>query len=307
MNRTRPHQTAMRLLLRCALAVGVASCQGLFGLFEVSAQQQAGTESAQPVAKREQTVTVEFDAGPDFAARGANDQSAVSAFQVGFFAGSRLVRAIEIPRDSASVTAGKIRLNVPLAAVTTPKDSSVSIKVRALSSGRLGPWSETAGSVNLPVQDTNKRRARADAQAAAKTPGQTPGDNRQPTDTAKDKRAARRASARQLHVAEIEQNEPLKTLVTQSLDSSITFEQAVGSFAKAHDLAAAALLARKLTLPFAKLCQAVAAAPKRSLAEGLKALQPSINADAEINLVSRDARKLSGRQRPARSQTPPAR
>ena len=82
----------------------------------------------------------------------------------------------------------------------------------------------------------------------------------------------------------------------------MTLEQAVGSFHKLQDLASAALLAPKLKLPFSKLCQAVAAAPSASLVDALKAVQPSIDASAEIKGVAQDARKLTGRQKTPRPQ-----
>jgi hypothetical protein len=44
----------------------------------------------------------------------------VTAFQVGFFDGARLVRAIEVPRDSAQLTGSRIRLDIPLIAATDP-------------------------------------------------------------------------------------------------------------------------------------------------------------------------------------------
>lgn len=306
-----------RALSGClALAILVfeaAACQRV----ESAAQQprsrpQARTAARIPPSSAAKTVTLELDAPPEFSAKGADGRPVIGGFQVGYFAGSRLVRAIEIPRDSVRLVSGKIRLDVPLGAVTQPGDSSVALKVRSLSSGPLGAWSDSAGSVTLPVEALPRRQRsgaagaqRADAKGAdAKGADRAPGDGRKP-DAAAAERGKRR-QARQLGVAELQGHDELKTLVTESLGDGMTLEQAVGSFGKLQDLATAALVAQKLKLPFAKLCQAVAATPRRSLVDGLKAVQPSIDASAEIKAVAQSARKLIGRQRTPRARDPQA-
>ncbi len=233
-----------------------------------------------PTMSSARTVTIELDAPADFQTKTAQGLFVISAFQVGFFSGPNLVRAIEIPRASARLSGSKIQIDVPLISVVRHDDSGVSLRVRPLSPGSLGPWSASAGSVTLPVIDQQRFRAARRASGG--------GAPREP-------RANR---TRQVTVADVEARAALKTALTPLLDRGLSLEEAVGSFARIQDVAAAVVLAKKLDLSLSQLCQALQASPTKSLAEALKAVKPSLDAQQEIKGVSDEARRLARARQP---------
>jgi hypothetical protein len=237
-----------------------------------------------PTMSSAKTVTIELDAPADFQTKTAQGLFVISAFQVGFFSGSSLVRAIEIPRESARLSGSTIQIDVPLISVTRQMDSGVSLRVRPLSTGSLGPWSASAGSVTLPVLDQQRFRAARRAGGA--------GGHREP-------RASR---ARQVTVADVEARAALKAALTPLLDRGLSLEQAVGSFARIQDVATAVVLTKKLDLSLSQLCKALQGSPTKSLAEALKAVKPSVDAQQEMKSVSNEARRLVRARQPGAPQ-----
>jgi hypothetical protein len=307
-SRLNPRMSASCVgLWLCLLALAGGACQRLESTVLGSQKERPGRmakprerQPIEPTMARAKTVTLEFEVPADLLAASANAAVRVTGFQIGFFGGGRagLVRAIELPREAARVNNGKVRLDIPLISVESSRDSNVTVHVRTLSAGPLGPWSPSAGSVTLPViageaaGSGTGRRARNAAGAGAGTPGK--GANRE----------SRRKQAAPLSVAAVDGHTALKTALTAILDSDLTLESAVGTFSRTQDLAAAIVLSRKLDLKFSRLCKAIQESPSKTLAEGLKTLQPSIDATKEIRAVSAEARRLVGGRR-ARSQSAP--
>jgi hypothetical protein len=258
--------TAVRASLFCLLATGLAACDKLESASQRSRPPRPATPERQaPLFER--NVTIELDAPEGF--------STTTRFQVGFFAGARIARMIDLPRDAARLSGSKVQLTVPLAPATRPDEAgSVELKVRVVSPKGTGEWSQSAGSVTLALVE---RPSRPSAAAA--------GGNR-----------PRRSQARQLTAADIEKREPLKAALTELLDG-MTVDEAVGSFARVQDLAAAIVLTRKLDLSFRDLCEAVRDSPRRSLAEGLKALAPSVDRTALRSATAEAKALLNDRPR----------
>jgi len=268
----------------CLLGLAAASCGGSDGALFASQQRQrppveatTGPRTRPVTLDRADKVTVEFEPPAEFFAPPANGKGVVSGFQVGFFTDrDGLMRAIEVLRDAVRVTGNKVLIDVPLIPVARANESSVTIRIRALSGGPLGPWSASAGSVKLPVVERDASSRRSAAAAGSRD-------------------APRKA--RQLTMASIDGHAAINASLTAALDDGLTAEEAVTSFAKVPDLAAALLLSKKLNLPFSRICKAVQAAPKRSLSAALKTVQPSLDAPAEIRGVSADVRTLLGGRR----------
>lgn len=274
----RPH---VRVLAVCLLAFAAAACEGLQSASQGSRPSTARVPRQAPAYER--TITIEFDQPPEFLAKDATGRLLTVAFQVGFFDGPRLVRAIEIARESARVSGNKILLTVPLSPVASSRDSSVAIRLRLLSVGALGEWSQPAGSVTLPV---------------AERVGRPSGGTRRSELRDRPEPRPRQSRARTLTTAQLERHPRLQTALKEVLDGT-TIDDAVGSFSNPQDLATAVVLSSKLGLPFAKLSQAVRASPRRSVEEGLRSLRPAGDAAAEVRAVAGEAKALLG-NRPRR-------
>jgi hypothetical protein len=287
----RSNSNSTRFAWVCLIALNVVACQRSESAVLVSAQRERtpeeppSTPGERPVTTtRAKTVTVEFEPPPEFFAPPVNGKAVVTAFQVGFFGSqSELVRAIEMPRDSARVAGAKVLLDVPLIPVASRTHSAVTIRVRALSAGPLGAWSAPAGAVSLPVLEPTARagrntdRPRANREARRNdSKGSAPNRNgRQPNSTDM-----------------LDRHSVLKATLIPLLDDGLSAEEAAGAFADLQELATAVVLSTKLNLPMSRICKAMRAAPNTSLADALVALQPSVDAAKEIKAASPQARRL---------------
>jgi hypothetical protein len=247
----------------------------------VPLESQAAPGERPVTATAAKVVTLEFDTPPDFVASSAKG-AAHPSFQVGFFAGDQLVRAIEIPPASTRVKGNKVQLDVPLIPVPA-RESNVTLRVRTLTSGSLGAWSASAGSVTLPVVEQRVRAART---GPARTGA--PRAERQ---------ARRKGGARQVTMADLEGRTTLTDALTARLDGGLSAAEVVSAFARVQDVAVAVALSRANNLSLARLSAAVQASPTKSVAEALKVVQPSLDADKALKAATSEAKALLGRRK----------
>ena len=278
-----------------AVVVAVFACAGCgeSGTAAVAAAQRAPRTAPQPSepASVTKTFTLEFEAGDDMLQRRPDGTFAISAFQVGFFDGSQLVRALEIPRAAAQFAGPRVTLQVPLIQLSPGSRPNVTVRIRGLSSGPLGPWSAPAGSVTLPVEARQARTRRAGgAQADPQGSGGT-----------KAERPGRSVSLQQLN-----RSPALKEALASVLRGA-SEEETAAACTTVQDLAAAVVLSRKHNLPVAQLCGALREPGDCPVETLLKSTQPSIDAIAELKAARTEARTLVVRARgqkadPARGQ-----
>jgi hypothetical protein len=242
------------------------------GSSEARAQRQRPAHVPAAPTDFAKTVTVELDATQDVQARDAGGKFKIEAFQVGYFDGSRLVRSIEIPRSAATIDGTRVRLTVPLMAVGRGRDTSVDIKVRSLSSGAVGAWSGSAGSVTLPVQERPR-----------------PGGNRTPGEP-RPQRPRKTGSV----AGDLEQYPALKNALQPLLEKGAAVEQVANSFPRLQDLALSVIVSRDNKIPLREIAEKFAAAGQRpaSLAAVLMELRPSMDARTEIRKARPLARDL---------------
>jgi hypothetical protein len=219
------------------------------------------------------TITLEFDAADDILKQ-SNGAFTVSAFQVGFFDGAQLVRALEIPRSAAQIDGTRVRLQVPLIPLAPgAKSGSVTVRVRGLSSGPLGQWSASAGSVTLPIQERLEReRSGRDRNAA---------------------RADRRNRA--VTVEQLTRFPALKEALAAVLGDA-SEEEVLSSCATVQDLATAVVVARKHELAPARVCAAMRERSSGALEELLKSAKPPA-APAQLRAARAEARTLTRERR----------
>jgi hypothetical protein len=225
-----------------------------------------------PVLQRgpsDPSVTLEFDLPPEFAARNADGSFVLRAIQVGLFgSGSALVRIIEIARDEIRVSGRTAQVSIP--AFPLPAGANrVDIRVRSLSSGNPGAWSEVVGPLTLPAIERELR----------------------------DRPAAR---ARGVTSQELMRRPALKEALDPLLGSDLSLDEALGSFSRVQDLATAVVLTRTQSLSFAALCHALRGSPASSLTDALARLKPSVNATQAVQAAQAEARRLLARPRGAR-------
>jgi hypothetical protein len=293
-----------RILPRFALLPALGSVTALAVILVLSGCQDSGTASAaqqrspRPPAKgylppdAANAFTLEFDAAEDMLQRRPDGSFVVTAFQVGFFDGPTLVRALEIPRSAAEFSGTRVRLRVPLIPLAAGSRSSVDIRVRGLSTGPLGQWSASAGSVTLPVQaraERANRRARDSANA----------ERRRPDGSSRADGSGRAVTLEQLNEAPA-----LKQALTPLLRGASEADTAAAC-TTIPDLATAVVLSRKHDLPLPPLCAALRERGNSALADALKASKPSIDVTREIKAARAEARTLfrgggqRNRQKPA--------
>lgn len=275
------------------------------------------------------TFTLEFEAPDDMLQRRPDGSFVVTAFQVGFFDGANLVQAIEIPRSVAEFSGKNVRLPVPMIPLSTAERGTVTVRVRGLSSGPLGPWSDAAGSVTLPVQerersrrtrdnardasrDTRRENARAsgrdgnrdanrDANREAGRDGGSPDGGRAGARPERERRAdaGDRARARRVTLEELNGAPALKQALAPLLRGASEEETAAGC-ATLQDLGIAVVLSRKHDVPLAPLCAAQRERNDGALAQALTTLKKdAVNAPREIRTARAEARELiRGAKRP---------
>jgi hypothetical protein len=224
----------------------------------------AASRPSYPPGADIEKVTIEFDVTPEMTARGADGRFAVPAFQVGYFDGSRLVRALEVPRAAWRVDGKRVAIDLPKPVQDRATPSSMSIRVRALASiGALGAWSQAAVSIDaLPPEDARARRRPDGAEPRAQRP--------------------------QLTMADVDALPRLKEAVTEQLKGQIPIADAVVRFRNVRELAQAVTISRKLQISFPKLCEAMLTA--RGFTDALQRVGPSgVNLRAELNSARGEA------------------
>jgi hypothetical protein len=252
-------------------------------------RQDKATEPAPEPAGASSTsgaFTIEFDATDEMRARGTDGAFVIRAFQVGFFDGASLVRALEIPRDRAEFAGGRVKLRVPLITAPPRTSSNVEVRVRGLSSGPLGQWSPPAGSVSLPAAPAEGRpaRARRNADARADRPDRPDRPDRADRPQSSNRRA-------QAGVETLDKFPDLKAALTPLLRGA-SDPAAAGPCPTIQDLAMAVAVARKHDLQLPPLCEALKDRANGSLEKALKSLRPSIDAQREIRAARAEARAL---------------
>jgi hypothetical protein len=260
------------IVFRCA-ALAVAALAGIAcresRIPSLAAQQRAEPRESQPSAAR--TFTLEFDVSDDILQRRADGAFVVTAFQVGFFDGSTLVRALEIPRSAAQFVGKRVRLEVPLVTLSSRSSSSVEVRVRGLSSGPLGPWSASAGSLTLPIEERPQRSRRARSGTNAE---------RQP-----------QPGGRRVTVQQLSQFPSLKTALAPVLRGA-SEEEAAGACQTIQDLATAVVLSRRHALTITRLCGALRGRADGALEELLGTVRPPVDVAREIRAARTEARGL---------------
>jgi len=225
----------------------------------------AASRPSYPPGSDIEKVTIEFDATPEMTAKGADGRFVVPAFQVGYFDGSRLVRALEVPRAAWRVDGKRVAIDLPKPVQDRATPASMSIRVRALASnGALGAWSQDAGSIDaLPPEADGRARRRPDGAEPSR-------------------------AQRQLTMVEVDALPKLKEAVTEQLKGQIPIAEAVARFRNVRELAQAVTISRKLQISFPKLCEAMATA--RGFTDALQRVAPSgVNLRAELNSARAEA------------------
>ena len=172
------------------------------------ASSQTGATAVRQAGPAESSIALEFDLPPELSARNADGTFVVRAMQVGLFLpGGELVRMLEIPRDEIRVTGQTAQVSV--LAFPLPADANrVNARLRVLSSGPPGAWSEAVGPLTLPAIERPRRAPPA-------------------------------AAPRGVAALELGRRPALKEALTPLLGSDLSLEEALGSFSGVQDLATA--------------------------------------------------------------------
>jgi hypothetical protein len=276
---------AMSLAALCGCAAWDGSASAAQQTARQTARQEAQARAAEPNASRE-TITIEFDATDDVVKKAADGTFLVRAFQVGFFDGSTLVRTVEVSRERAEISGTRVKLVVPVVVLSRGPSRSASVHVRSLSSGPVGEWSGSAGSVHLEAEASARtsRRGRDRAGAAR--------------DRADAGNAATPRARRTVTVAELHRHPALKDALTPMLSADLDAEKVARSFKRVQDLALAVVIARKHDVPLARICGAMQEDQRRTVTTALKSLSPRFDVEREVDAARPEARTLAGR--PAR-------
>jgi hypothetical protein len=98
-------------------------------------------------------------------------------------------------------------------------------------------------------------------------------------------------------MAELEGRTTLTDALTARLDGGLSAAEVVSAFARVQDVAVAVALSRANNLSLARLSAAVQASPTKSVAEALKVVQPSLDADKALKAATSEAKALLGRRK----------
>jgi hypothetical protein len=230
---------------------------------------QAQRREARQISQADQ-ITLEFDLPPGFADRAPNGGFVLSALQVGYFGpDGTLLRAVEVPREAIRATGKSAQVSIPR--FPLPRGNTrVNIRLRGLSSGRPGEWSQPVGPISMPEIPVPTR-----AERAARTRGIDPRQM--------DRRTALQAALQPL------------------LATDFGVEEALGSYGGIQELGTAVVLSRKHGLSFSQLSRTVKGPPVVSLAAAVRKLRPSLDATKVVQDARLEARTLVAREpNPAR-------
>lgn len=243
--------------------------------------QRGRPEATPAVNDAAKTVVVEFDAGAAVTARNRAGQFEVTAFQVGFFDGpGRIVRTIEIPREKGRITGTTVRLEVPLVPIDQQGDADVSIHVRTLSSGPLGPWSGSAGNVTLPMVERVSRRQLQELR-----------QQRQPRNDG-NTRAPERRLPKTLDTKNLDQLPQLKAALLAQLDKDFKVADALEVFNRPQDLALILTVSRTNDISFTRICRGMRGKERGYFFNVLQELKPGLDVRAAMRAARADAQRL---------------
>jgi hypothetical protein len=231
------------------------------GLDTTAASAQESAAARPQTAPATAPLTIEFELPSDFSARAPDGTFVWRTLQVGYF-GARgdLIRASEIPRDAIRISGRTGRVSLPM--IPLPAGANrVTIRLRGLSSGRPGEWSQSID-VTMPAVE---RERRARPTAAARTPRPTAAD------------VARRPA--------------LKEALDPLLGPDLTLDEVLASFPRLQELALAVVLGRTHGVPFSKLCAIVRGPPRATVANAARKLRPALDGRT-LNTARGEARKL---------------
>jgi hypothetical protein len=250
--------SARQAIAALVLAVCVWGCVPALDMTGASAQENSVAPRQGPPATS--PLTIEFNLPSDFSTRAPDGTFVWRALQIGYF-GARgdLIRASEIPRDAIRVSGRTGQVSIP----TLPMPAGanrVSIRLRGLSSGRPGEWSESIN-VTMPALERGRRTRTA---AAARTRRLTPED------------IARRPA--------------LKQALNPLLGSNLALDEVLDSFSRVQELALAVVLSRTHGIQFSMLCRIVRGPPRTSVAAAARKLQPPLDGRT-LNTARAEARK----------------
>lgn len=272
------------LIRRCRTkfrtAVVVAACLGL------GCDQTVGPEVLATSARPSQTrstpsdqsqrdpITLAFDLPSDFAARAADGTPVISGFQVGYFRPGALknpLKTVDFPRDAVVIDRETVRVTFPLESLPEG-DNTVVLRMRTVSRGQLGDWSEPTGVITVPpLMPASGKRASSGSRGKKQRPG--------------------------LAAADLDGHPALKDALQPLLTPGFDVNAALRPFRRVEDLATAVALSRQHKLPFVDLCKSLEGPPPRSLREALRALQPSLRVGSAVRRARDESRALLNRSR----------
>lgn len=236
-----------------------------------TARREAQARASEPNALR-QSITVEFDATDDVLKKDANGQFLIRAFQVGFFDGNELVRALEVARTQAEISGTRVKLVVPVVTLPRGPSRNAEVKVRSLSSGAVGAWSAGGGSVRLAAEASGRAPRRERAQAGGST----------------DAGAGRRT----LRMVQLERHPKLKMALEPMLGPDLDTAKVLSSFPRVQELALAIVVSRTHDVALARVCDAMRLDGTRSLTEAFQSLRPSFDVPRALDAARPEARAL---------------
>lgn len=252
------------VVVRVVVARAAQTAAIAFAIFMCSTMSAAGAQA--PVGAPEppsQSVEVAFDLPPDFTARQADGTFTVTALEVGYFSGDRVVRRLMIPREAVTVQEGTGRVTVPLLPIQGGP-IAVQLRIRSWSAKAFGSWAPGVGPVELPGPPQGERRARTRPE-------------------------------RQLSEREVERYPRLAEALRAAVGPDAALAQTIASFRRAQDLAVALVVARRERLSLTEIGAALRQGTDTSLEDAVKKLRPGIDAAAVVRDARREARPLLAR------------
>jgi hypothetical protein len=240
------------------------------------------TPDLPPVMAAEGKIAITLDTPPEL--REPNASAKGASFQIGFFDRDELIGTVVVAPEPASVSGATVRLDVPLIPLPKGARNPVGVRVRLLTTGALGAWSATAGSVTLPdaggPAGTSARRAQSGQQA------------RNRAERPAGRRAQDKGARAGLTAAELDAHPALKSAIAPLLGSSLSLADAAGAFDRVQDLAVAVVVSREHEVPFADLCKAMIESQRKSLANAIRSVKPSVDAERAVRRARNEARGL---------------